>query len=367
MFNSPTRILFVAGNFSDNPEEIRPSGYISKLLSSFELEKLDAAGGQLKFQNGGTFAELQGLLDSVDQYDVILWFANVPNTFEKLVNDIKVRSPHAILVTSKNNIDRGYSYHEITSRILAVKSNLCLVFTKNEAGAICGTLMDPLMNGFCNQEPDVDKVGKSLIARVTELLGYTRAASIRIGDALPVPSKSAFFLMAQRRAGEFHELIHAHNTERFLGNLSFRCENGFPSYREGDTVFVSRRNVDKRMISQEGFVAVSLTTTGRGNISYFGDNKPSVDTPVQVALYNLYPNVMYMMHAHVYVDGAPMTEEKIPCGALEEVESIYRALGDPAQVTNAAINLRGHGSIVFASELKYFNTIRYLPRPVLEF
>jgi hypothetical protein len=68
------------------------------------------------------------------------------------------------------------------------------------------------------------------------------------------------------------------------------------------------------------------------------------------------------MHSHVYVEGAEFTCEKIPCGALEEVESIgYKG------IENAAINLLGHGSIVLAKDIGYFDSVIYKARPVLEF
>jgi hypothetical protein len=76
------------------------------------------------------------------------------------------------------------------------------------------------------------------------------------------------------------------------------------------------------------------------------------------------------MHSHVYVEGAAFTDEKVPCGAMEEVESIVRKLGDHGKyniVDNVAINLLGHGSIVFANDLDYFDSITYKARPVLEF
>lgn len=41
-------------------------------------------------------------------------------------------------------------------------------------------------------------------------------------------------------------------------NVSFRCEKGFPSFRDKNIIYVSKRNMDKRMIGKEGFVAVNL-------------------------------------------------------------------------------------------------------------
>ena len=125
-----------------------------------------------------------------------------------------------------------------------------------------------------------------------------------------------------------------------IENLPFRCARGFPSVRSGGLVFVSRRDVDKRYVGPEAFVAVDLDC-GSG-CRYYGPEKPSVDTPVKVRLYQHYGLVRYMLHSHTYVDGAPTTSEPIPCGAVEESDAIRSILPDPSAV-DFAVNLRGHG------------------------
>lgn len=59
-------------------------------------------------------------------------------------------------------------------------------------------------------------------------------------------------------------------------------------------------------------------------IEYYGDYKPSVDTPSQIMLYQAYPKVNYMLHGHVYIDGFPFTNRCIPCGAIEEAHEIKK-------------------------------------------
>ena len=70
---------------------------------------------------------------------------------------------------------------------------------------------------------------------------------------------------------------------RFFGNTSTRCMKMFPTMKIDETyMIVSRRNVDKKRITTDDLV---LTTFGKnGDVEYFGDNKPSVDTPIQLAL-----------------------------------------------------------------------------------
>jgi hypothetical protein len=353
------KMLLVGGNFA---EDVRPSGFVNKLKEYIEQEVQGSC--TLDTKNGGTYEELKLIVDSVKTYDIVLWFANVPNTYDKIVADIKTINNKVILVNSKNNLNNKYSYHEMTSRMLDVKANLCMVFTKGY-GPVETTIMDPLMNGYCDKEPDIKKVVSILISRLDKLINYTRAGSTSVGDAAEALDDKRFFEIANSKAAVFHNLIHAHDTSRFLGNLSFRCENGFPSYKNGDMIFVSRRNIDKRSINKDGFVGVLLSQGPGGAVSYLGEVKPSVDTPVQVALYNAYPNIKYMMHSHVYVKGAATTDEKIPCGAMEEVDSIKKLLD--CGIKEASINLLGHGSIVMADNLDYFDSVQYEARPVLEF
>lgn len=342
------KILFLGGNWIEN---IKESGYINKLR--------DELGGDCTFQNGGTSKELEEHLNSVGEYDVILWFVNVPNTYEKTVYRIKEINKKVLLVTSKSNLDGKYSYMELVSRMLAVKSNLMLEF-RSENGRIVGSILDPLNNAYCMKEPDIHKVAIALTDRINLLMRLTRVGSKQVGEALSIPEETKFFEIGKHLAETFHSLIHPEHTERFLGNMSFRCENGFPSFRRGDYIYVSRRNIDKRLIGKDGFVAVKMPFNG--TVEYYGEAKPSVDTPIQVMLYAIYFNVRYMIHSHVYIKNVPITNDVIPCGSLEEVAEIGMVWKNHS-FTDFAVNLRGHGSLVFASNLSYFDQIEYIARP----
>ncbi len=145
-----------------------------------------------------------------------------------------------------------------------------------------------------------------------------------------------------------------------MGGL-FTCESGFPSFKHDGFIFVSRRNVDKRGIGKDAFVPVQLEVP----VKYHGNDKPSVDTPIQVKLYNYYLNVGYMLHSHAYVDGAPFTERIIPCGALEEVDEITSTVPDRYKV-NFSVNLRGHGSLVLVDGVENLREVPYVAREMPE-
>lgn len=137
-----------------------------------------------------------------------------------------------------------------------------------------------------------------------------------------------------------------------------------------ELILVSRRNVDKRFVGEADFVAVEPSSLGDYldkdmHIDYYGDNKPSVDTPIQLALYALYPRINFMLHSHTYIEGAPFTENALPCGALEEVEEIVKAVRDNS-VSYFAVNLKGHGSIIASKHLDDLYDIPYITRNVPE-
>ena len=356
------KILAVGGTFDEFGG--KHSGYMSKLFSHF----LASDVFELNVYNGGywnTISSLVGRLtkDLANHYDIIFWFANIPNNFNKLVLLIKKYNKKCILVTSKNNLDNRCDLSQLIQKILKSKSNLVLEFVKpNMEKHFVTNIIDPLGNIWLSKEEDIHVVADVLKQRIKKLRTYTRVGSKSIGDAIPVPNINTFFDVIKRYAEVFHELIHGANSERLLGNASFRCCRGFPSFRTDNRIFVSRRNIDKRYIGSDGFVAVKFPL--EKHVEYYGDMKPSVDTPVQLKLYEYFENVNFILHSHVYVDGAIFTDEVIPCGAMEEVDEITKLFDRKCYYV--AVNLRGHGSLILAETEDCFENIPYIERKVLE-
>jgi len=363
------KILLVGGTF--NNEGGKDSGYIDKLWMVMRVYC------QLCKVNGGYFEYLNSIVLTegfLKQYDAILWFANVDNSEEKIVRRIKEIHPTCLLVTSKANYSGDYTFMELIARTLQNKANLLVEFRKDvstDPHTIKINLIDPLGNLYTsNLTGNIDEAARAIMDRLEELYAFTRIGSEQISPDAIVASANSEFLKTITECGEkFHALIHGANTSRFLGNASFRCESGFPSYRGADNlIFVSKRNIDKRDIGSEGFVACSSTSMKRVNrVQYFGGNKPSVDTPVQLLLYNYYQNINFMIHSHCYVYKAPFTSEKIPCGAIEEVIAIKKVI-PWVDLDHFAINLLGHGSIILCNSSYDFEryTRNYIARPTPE-
>ena len=363
--------LLVGGTFDESIG--KPSGYIRKFSEQFK--KINPNG---VIVNGGSYNDLEAAYRTISDCAVVLWFASVDNTQDKgMVRDLKKYHPKVLLVTSKNNLDKKYSTQDLIARMLQNKSNLMIEFsTCGEGNEFTGSLLDPLGNMYCSTT-SIYELTTKLICRLEKLLKYTRYKSVPT-LVLPdgyVPQKvdPIFSGIIRQSADKFHELIHGTNTTRFLGNCSFRCEQGFPSFRGNGIVYVSRRNVDKRSIGEDMFVPVSFST-GKDAVEYFGEHKPSVDTPIQLALYERYPEIKYMLHSHCYIERKQSlrdllwTVEPIPCGAFEEFYEIINEYPNeiPAQSNGVCINLMGHGSIVMAKDLSIFKDIEYISRPMPE-
>lgn len=346
---APTN-LFVAGTFDDRGGH--ESKIASLIYSGMHCPHCDDAS--FSYYNGGSFKVLEDLVKSCQEYKVIYWFADVPNDKPKLVNAIKSINPECILVTSKRN-DGKYSFGDLIYHAFNLKSNLALEFMVKER-IYTARVFDPLGNVFLDHSHDFDLVGKVLSTRANELSAYTRVHTKSLAASSEVPRDEEFFQLIMRYGKEFHNLVHSHpsQTNRFLGNASFRPEGS-------RLVFVTRRNMDKRNVSKDSFVALEPWQP----FSYYGKVKPSVDAASQLLLYNYHPWVRYMLHFHAYVDKARFTEKVIPCGALEEAFDIIKLKPENDDIWEA-VNLRGHGSLVMAYSINGLADIHYIERKIPE-
>lgn len=351
------KLLSVGGTFDDLGG--RKSGYFERLVEG--LDYLDRDFGEWSdtiLVNGGSCEHLEQALKA-NKPDFILWMADVPNDKPKLLSMVKELHPKSILVGSKRNDDGKYGFMDLVARALHAKMNLFVEFVKRSDGLVEASLYDPLGNVFGTRLSGPEMLAYALYMRMTFLARMTRLGSVQDGPSLEVPDKPELFNLVQGYAEKFHELIHGVNTTRMLGNVSFRCENGFASFRDRKVFYVSRRNLDKRMIGKEGFVAVDLADETQ--VRYHGDAKPSVDAPIHAALYRVFPVVNYMLHSHVYIEGAPFTNSVVPCGALEEVDAVMEVVSTASRFQHR-INLRGHGSLVMAWTLEDLIDIPYVAR-----
>ena len=370
-----SKILFVGGSWDLN------GGKKSKIVDEFAKHLPNAT-----VYNGGDYNDLNKILESCTNYDTVIWWANVPNELPKIRN-VKDINYKAMLVSSKRNVDSKYSFQDLLQRSFALKSNLTVEFSKND-NKYNMKLFDPLGNVWY-EGLDIEECSKALLDRLAFIKSITRESTVsseeNIGalawffnmfkeemyksDNNPeIPIKKEFLSIVRDYAYKFAEAtFQTKDVKRFLGNASFRCPKGFPSFREGKYIFVSKRNVNKEFIGIDEFVPVYLKD---GKIYYCGDNKPSVDTPIQIRMYNLLPNINYMIHSHCYIEDAPFTEKALPCGAVEEVDEISELLkdyyGNDFNRDFYLINLIGHGSIMMSNNPEQLKNINMVGRKLPE-
>jgi hypothetical protein len=346
------RVLLVGGTFDHN------GGKASKIIA--ELSEHLALNVKVTI-NGGSLDFLHQVLD-VHLYgtDVLLWFPNIDNVEDKILPELKKRNPKLLLVQSKRAVERDYTPSDMIGRMLQSHSNLGVLMDM-PADRLRFRVLDPLGNLWGETE-DVRELANTLSNRISVIMEMKRVGSTMLGQRRPFHIDPKFIEIVRNYGTEFTKFVNAVNPNRLLGNASTRCAKGFPGIRTENRIFVTRRNVDKQTLSEDDFVEINTAAYER--VGYYGDNKPSVDTPVQMRLFGYYANVNYMLHGHVYVEGGSLTGGKTPCGYLDEFDEIVKLFPDP-ESTNFVVNLRGHGCLIMARDLDFFanQTLKGRPFP----
>ncbi|MCI9233395.1 MAG: class II aldolase/adducin family protein [Bacilli bacterium] len=215
---------------------------------------------------------------------------------------------------------------------------------------------------------DSTKSSKASNEDMKQILNILKNETDQLSTEIIDSIKQEFLEIVKNYAIKFTEsLFETKDVKRFLGNASFRCPKGFPSFRSDKYIFVSKRNVNKEFISINEFVPVYMK---HNEIYYCGNDKPSVDTPIQVRIYEKLPNINYMIHSHCYIKGAPFTKTALPCGAVEEVTEILNLIN---QYYNNdftkdfyVINLTGHGSIMMSKAPEQLKDVEIFGRKLPE-
>ena len=116
------KVLIIGGTWDLNGG--KESGFIKKFYSELALYMDD-----ITYYNGGNYNDLQGILNSTLNQDVVLWLANVDNNLQKVISVKKV-NPYTILIGSKRNDNNKYSFVDVLNRSLMERHNLSIEFSK---------------------------------------------------------------------------------------------------------------------------------------------------------------------------------------------------------------------------------------------
>jgi hypothetical protein len=312
------KMLIVGGHFGIRPQE---SGIIKKLVKEFP-SSID-----ITFINGGSTQDLKTIsFADNEEFDVILWFPHVDNIIEKFYPNKK---QGAILIISKRDPE---SRAEAVSRIFKMHANAVILISKEKPFTF--KFVDALNNVWGYETRRIDFIRHIIMNFIT----WSRES---IRESLHQDAILPALIELNKKVADQHEA----DMGRYFGNLSTRCMKMFPSTR----FYFSRRNVDKRRIEPEDMVFVEDTISDTQPI-YYGNHKPSIDTPVQLALYEEFPEINYFIHGHAFVPGYPETEDYFPCGDLREVPGIIKLIKETA-TPRGIINLKNHGFLIYAKTL----------------
>lgn len=330
------RKVIIGGTFDND------NGKSSHIVNSLS----ESLGTEWECVNGGSVDYIKTF--DPTGIDVLIWMPNVSNDEGKVIDRLKTKNQRMILIQSKRVIEQEYTPSDVIGRLLKSHSLLGIMITKDNS-KYRFRLFDPLGNQWADTD-DIRTIGETINHRLDYLLGLSRINSknVEMVEDYKVPVE--FLDIVKKYGSEFTKYVNAINPNRLLGNASTRCAKGFPAIRMNDHILVTKRNVDKQTLSEDDFVLVedNIDVT----VKYKGSNKPSVDTPIQVKLFEHFDNIKYIIHGHAYVKDGIFTVNKIPCGYVEEYEEIKELIGDK-NAANFKINLRGHGCIILADNMKY--------------
>lgn len=328
--------MIVGGTFDENGG--KSSHLVDQLFQSLGSEWECVNGGDVNFIKS---FEPTGI-------DVLVWMPNVSNDEAKIIDTLKQKNQRMILIQSKRVIEKEYNPSDVIGRLLKSHSLLGIMITK-ENNQYSFRLFDPLGNQWADTG-DIKSIGTTINLRLKYLLGLSRINSknVEMVEDYRVPPE--FLNIVKKYGNEFTKYVNAVNPNRLLGNASTRCAKGFPAIRLNKHILVTKRNVDKQTLAKDDFVLVQDSIDDV--VKYKGEFKPSVDTPIQVKLFEHFSNVEYIIHGHAYVEDGIFTKNKIPCGYVEEYAEIKELIGDE-YASNFNINLRGHGCLILADNMQY--------------
>jgi hypothetical protein len=288
-----------------------------------------------------------------------IWMPNVPNEEAKIY---PVKERGSILICSKV-MRPGNTVHDAVTRIFKMNGNAVITITTDEEGIFKFALVDALGNIWAETRRVVD-LARAIKQFVAWMNGVERVKSIRIHRGGKAFTSAQF----KKDINDYYlhvlcdlnkdmaDRVEVAAGSRYFGNASTRCELMFPSIKLRENyIYVSKRNVNKERLSEEDFVLCRNAPSSK-DVVFMAENeedKPSVDTPVQLQLYDQLPNVVCMIHGHAYIKDAPTTASYWPCGDLREVKSAMQLLEDRTM----CINLRNHGFLAIGTDLGSFETM----------
>lgn len=320
------KTIIIGGNFGETP---KPSSVVTKIAD--ELEAINVI-------NGGTLDMLPHEINS----ELIIWMPNIVNESPK---QYPKKTNGNILICSKV-MREGYVIAEAVSRIFKMNGNAVIAIYPGEKFTF--KLVDALGNVWYNggDIPELCKV----IKEFCEFINKAWRVNTERHDIVGIERNNDLteFIEVNKSLTEY---IQTSCGTRFFGNISTRCQKLFPTMKvDNDYVFVSPRNSNKESLTAEDMILAwyDIPDSQLGHILYSGPHKPSIDTPIQVMLYNIHQGVNYMIHGHAFIKDCEYTDEYFICGDMREVDAVDNLM---IGKVSGKINLKNHGFLIYADTL----------------
>jgi len=314
------KTLIVGGDFGEFPKS-------SSVLSKISNEFIDSI-----IINGGQLEELSMKIDS----DLIIWMPNISNETKK---HYPVKNIGNVLIVSKV-MRPGYKDIDAIERIFRMQGNAVIAIYKEDTFRF--KLIDALGNTWYDGY-DIKFLCDNIKNLYNFIKNSIRCRTSKINIEKPVINSDINELIKINRS--LATYIQTSCGERFFGNISTRCSKLFPTMRSNVGVFVSPRNVDKDMITANDMVYCEFFDDV---VNYIGNNKPSIDTPVQLRVYENCNQVNFLIHGHAFVMNTIETNEYFLCGDLRESNEVIEII-DKSKF--GSINLKKHGFLLYSDTL----------------
>lgn len=287
---------------------------------------------------------VQDLYNSNRWIDTMIWMPDIRNEEPK---HYPIKKVGDVLICSKV-MREGYTRLDAVSRIFKMQGNAVICIYKDET-PFRFELIDALGNIWCSTT-EISVLCKAINDLYKQTRESVRLGSVHVNrlDGYPRDRDSIRYLIRANQA--LKDKIMESCGNRFFGNISTRCQNLFPSCSGTGVVFVSPRNCDKTGLTAEDMVPCYLEDS---LVCYGGQMKPSVDTPIQIALYNQLPGIKYMIHGHAFLKPGSYsfdvseTNEYRFCGDYREKDLILKVIPEGSEY--GVVNLKNHGFLIYSS------------------
>lgn len=275
-------------------------------------------------------------------------------------------------------ITKGKSFFQKVQYTILNKMNLGFILENNQI-----IITDPLGNLWYEGNNKLDAIQSSK-DRLTYLKTITRKSTFeddknlilnwyfnsfkldekQVNGALTETIDPLFLQIIQGYSKQIYPMMGADLSKD--KHPKIRCAKTMPSFRQNHKIYVSKRETPYTFLEKEDFTETELIND---IIYYKGKQKPAVDTPIHIKIYEYLPQINFIIHTHTYIQGAPMTSISNPCGSIEEFNEIKRVIIEHYQDTTLnqyTFNLKGHGSMVLGHTLPDVQNIQYVARQIPE-